>query len=107
MKTTAVTADPEAQDVVDTDVTPETAEPKRQPLADVENKVVRFVGAYNERHIFPDQWKGAIGREHKQISWFRDAPMNDVPLSEFDLTAHEFQRCILADQDLRLVTLET
>ena len=78
---------------------------KRQPMADVTDKVVRYVGRANIRIIRPADWKTAIGREHAEVVWQRDAPLNDVPLHRLDLDPTEFSRCILSDNDFRVVTL--
>jgi hypothetical protein len=77
----------------------------RQPMVDITNKVVRYVGTSNERTITERQWSLVLDRPHKAVTWLRDAPFNDVPLSEFDLDAREFSRCILADHFFRVVTL--
>lgn len=80
---------------------------KRQPLGErsSEGMVVRYVGTSNLRAITAADWKKVLGREHPEVSWHRDAPLNQVAVSRFDLDEVEFARFILADQDLRLVDL--
>lgn len=86
--------------------TAETAEPTRTPIdGPLEGMVVRYVGTSNLRSIKVKEWVVAIGREHPQVDWFRDSPRNDVAVSRFDLDQVEFARCILGDQDFRLINL--
>lgn len=81
---------------------------KRKPLEGVDitdAMVVRYVGASNVRQITLKDWRNAIGRDHPTVTWYREKPLNQVKVSTFDLDPEEFARCILADQDLRLVDL--
>ena len=80
-------------------------EARREPMPDMDNKVVRYVGTSNVRQITTRDWRGAIGRDHPTVTWYREAPLNQVKVSTFDLDPEEFHRCIVMDQDLRVVDL--
>ena len=79
---------------------------KRVPIdGDLDGKVVRYIGTSNVREIRAHEWKAALQRDHATVTWYRDAPLNDVPVSRFDLDQAEFVRCILSDADFRLIDL--
>jgi hypothetical protein len=79
---------------------------KRKPIDDsLDGKVVRYIGTSNIREIKESEWRTALGRDHATITWYRDPPLCDVPVSRLDLDQAEFARCILSDRDFRLIDL--
>jgi hypothetical protein len=85
--------------------TPEPAPRKKVPMAgDLAGVVVRWSGAGNFRRLTRANF-AAVGVDHDDVEWWRDPPLNDVPVSQLNLDPAEFNRCIMADRDFQIVKL--